>query len=78
MVVPNEQGSSPLQFICSDIKLVPCKHNIQLATPLSNIKYFKKDWIECLMEWVFMNFPIILHFIDVISQAQSQTLSFTR
>ena len=56
-----------LKFIYGDIKLLPHKPNIQLAIPLSNIKYFKNDWIECLMEWVCMDFPIILPYIDVIS-----------
>ena len=67
------KNTKPLKFICGNIKLVPHKPNIQLATLLSNTKYFKKDWIECLIEWVYMDFPIILPTILMSSHKHTLT-----
>ena len=38
-----------LKFVCSDLKLVPFKPNVPVDQVLG---YYKKDWIQCLLEWV--------------------------
>lgn len=52
----NSKNAKALKFICNDLKLVLFKPRVQLEKPIRNTKNFKKDWIQCLMDWVHIRF----------------------
>ena len=45
----DSKNTRALKFVCSDLKLVPFKPNVPVDQVLG---YYKKDWIQCLLEWV--------------------------
>lgn len=45
----DKKNTKPLKFVCNDLTLAPHKPNVPAGkTP----RYFKKDWIGSLLEWV--------------------------
>ena len=45
----DSKNTRALKFVCSNLKLVPFKPNVPVDQVLG---YYKKDWIQCLLEWV--------------------------
>ena len=45
----DSKNTRALKFVCSDLKLVPFKPNVPVDQVLG---YYKKDWIQCFLEWV--------------------------
>ena len=45
----DSKNTRALKCVCSDLKLVPFKPNVPVDQVLG---YYKKDWIQCLLEWV--------------------------
>lgn len=60
-----------LVFVCSDLKLVPSKPDLRSGTLVSNPRYYKKDWIQCLVEWVCIFFDLFIHITDLYSSVNS-------
>ena len=41
-----------LKFVCGDLKLILFKPKVLMDQAP---RYYKKDWIQCLLEWVSIN-----------------------
>ena len=48
----DSKNMKALKFVCSDLKLIPFKPKVLMDQAP---RYYKKDWIQCLLEWVSIN-----------------------
>ena len=72
----NGKNTKVLKFVCDDLKLVLFKPQVQLMSPMSNPKNFKKDWIQCLVDWVCIRFQLFYTLLtDALPPAQTETVS---